>query len=164
MRTICYCLLILYGSFPFLLACSAKGKPVAQVQLTAPIYPEPRSHDCKMAMLSKPPAESYETIAQIWSYGNEQEELPRMQHLIRFEACQLGAHAVILLPAQDVDHVDTFNAYPDWAAEMKEKTREGESSQSRTSKRYNLSQVGFALIYTNDTQKNTNNAQNNAVH
>lgn len=103
-------------------------------------------------------------FAQIWSYGNGQDELPRMQHLIRFEACQIGAHAVILLPAQDVDHVDTFNAYPDWAAEMKDKTRGGESTQSRTNKRYNLSQVGFALIYTNDTQKNTDNAQNNAVH
>ena len=165
MRTVCCCLLILYGSFPFLLACSAKGKPVAWPQKTAPIYPQPRPHDCKMVMLTKPPAESYETFAQIWAYGNGQDELPRMQHLIRFEACQIGAHAVILLPAQDVDHVNTFNAYPDWAARMRGSERPGAGSkQSRTSIRYNLSQVGFALIYKNDKQKNTDNAQNNAVH
>ena len=89
MRTVCCCLLILYGSFPFLLACSAKGKPVAWPQKTAPIYPQPRPHDCKMVMLTKPPAESYETFAQIWAYGNGQDELPRMQHLIRFEVCQM---------------------------------------------------------------------------
>jgi hypothetical protein len=71
-----------------------------------------------MAMLQTPPDRGHETIAQIWSYGNEQDELSRMQHLIRFEACQLGAHAVILLPAQDVEHVNTFNAYPDWATEL----------------------------------------------
>jgi hypothetical protein len=164
MRPICLCLLILYASFPLLLACSGKGKPVAWVQKTAPVYPNPRPDDCKMVILKTPPAESHETIAQIWSYGNGQEELPRMQHLIRFEACQLGAHAVILLPAQDVDHVNTFNAYPDWAADMKDKSRQGESTQSRTTKRYNLSQVGYALIYKDDTQKNTDNAQNNAVH
>ena len=164
MRPIYFCLFMLCASFPLLLACSAKGEPVAWPQLTAPVYPKPRPQDCKMAMLTKPPAESHETIAQIWSYGNGRDELPRMQHLIRFEACQLGAHAVILLPAQDVDHVNTYNAYPDWAIEMKDKTRQGESTQSRTTKHYNLSQIGFALIYKNDTQKNTDNAQNNAVH
>ena len=164
MRPMCLCLLILYGSFPLLLACSAKGKPVAWVQKTAPVYPNPRPDNCKMAMLQKPPTESHETIAQIWSYGNGQEELPQMQHLIRFEACQLGAHAVILLPFQDVEHVNTFNAYPDWAAEMKDKSRQGESTQSRTVKHYNVSQVGYALIYKDEMQKNTDNAQNNAVH
>ena len=68
-----------------------------------------------------------------------------MQNLIRFEACQMGAHAVILLPAEDVEHVNTFNAYPDWALE---KSGFGQSvSQNRTNKRFSLSQVGFALVY-----------------
>lgn len=163
MRPMCFCLLILYGSFPLLLACSAKGKPVAWVQKTAPIYPSPRPVDCRMVMLKTPPAESHETIAQIWSYGNDHDALPEMQHLLRLEACHLGAHAVILMPAQDVDHVNTVNAYPDWAAEMKDVARQGESTQNRAVIRYNLSQVGFALIYKNDTQKNTDDAQNNAV-
>ena len=116
-----------------------------------------------MVMLKTPPAESHETIAQIWSYGNDHDALPEMQHLLRLEACHLGAHAVILMPAQDVDHVNTVNAYPDWAAEMKDVARQGESTQNRAVIRYNLSQVGFALIYKNDTQKNTGDAQNNAV-
>lgn len=144
MRAIC-CLLLLFG--PFAAGCMP-AKPVAWPQKTATIYPEPRPHNCKMTMLQEPPAEAHETIAQIWSYGNSREELPRMQNLIRFEACQIGAHAVILLPAQDVDHVNTFNAYPDWALE---KSGFGQSvSQNRTDRSYSLSQVGFALIYKKD--------------
>jgi hypothetical protein len=122
-----------------------------------------------MAMLQTPPDRGHETIAQIWSYGNEQDELSRMQHLIRFEACQLGAHAVILLPAQDVEHVNTFNAYPDWATELSGFGQGAGSAYTRTNKTFSLSQVGFALIYLQDGDDNsdpkkTDNAQNNVVH
>ena len=142
MRAICCYLFLLLGLFT---ASCTTAKPVAVPQLTAAVYPEPRPHNCNMAMLPEPPAEAHETIAQIWSYGNSREELPRMQDLIRSEACQIGAHAVVLLPAQDVDHVNTFNAYPDWALE---KSGFGQGAeQTRTNKRFSLSQVGFALVY-----------------
>ena len=165
MHLICCCLLVVSGCL--LAACSPKGKPVAWVQRTAPIYPSPRPHDCQMAILQAPPDKAHETIAQIWSYGNEQDELPRMQHLIRFEACQIGAHAVILLPVQDVEHVNTFNAYPDWATGLSGFGQGAASVRVRTNKTFSLSQVGFALVYLQDgdtSRKKTHDAQNNAVH
>ena len=167
MHLICCCLLLVSGCL--LAGCSPKGKPVAWVQRTAPVYPNPRPHDCHMTMLQTPPDRAHETIAQIWSYGNEQDELSRMQHLIRFEACQLGAHAVILLPVQDVAHVNTFNAYPDWATELSGFGQGAGSVRTRTNKTFSVSQIGFALVYLQDGENNsgpekTHNAQNNAVH
>ena len=74
MRAICCCLLLLFGSSA---AGCVSAKPVAWPNKTATIYPDPRPHNCKMAMLQEPPEEAHETIAQIWSYGNSEKNSRR---------------------------------------------------------------------------------------
>src|SRR4051794_29418044 len=81
---------------------------------TNTIYPEPRPENCRLAILTSAPTEPYESFAQIISYAGSAEMAERMESLIKAKACEEGAEAIILLPMQYIDHVNTEDTYPDW--------------------------------------------------
>ncbi len=121
------------------------AKPVAIEERIAPIYPESRPVDCQMAMLTSPPPQPYDVFAHIVSYGNEIDGLESMNALIRDKACEVGADAVVLLPPQQVDHMNMEDSYPDWVQQQKQ-GQFGRYAQS-ADRRFSLARRGFAVLF-----------------
>jgi hypothetical protein len=69
----------------------------------------------------------------------------RMLSLIKANACEIGADAIVLSPLQDSAHVNTDNTYPDWVVENG--FGQGGRFQHWVDKRYSVSQKAVALIY-----------------
>lgn len=122
--------------------------PIAYLERTAPIYPEARPEDCNVRILTGPPDEPFETFAQVVSYAGSPEMLEGMQRLIKQNACEAGADAIVLLPVQEGTHYNTDVVYPDWVAGMGE-TQKGstERVQHWVDKRYTVSQRAVALVF-----------------
>lgn len=144
MRAAC-CLLILCGNF--LTGCGLLRlyPPIAFIERVAPIYPDARPHNCKLAVLTTPPAESYEVFAQVVSYAGSAEMAEKMQSLIKDNACEAGADAIVLLPMQQGAHFNTDNTYPDWVLERG--FGQGGRFPHWVDKRYAVSQRAFALVF-----------------
>jgi len=115
--------------------------PVAFVERTAPIYPDARPPNCKLRVLNAPPSEPYEIFAQVVSYGGSAEMAEKMQALIKANACEVGADAIVLLPMQGGTHINTDDVYPDWVLEQSERLPHW------TDKRYAVSQRAVALVF-----------------
>jgi hypothetical protein len=131
--------------------CSRLYPPIAFAELTAPVYLEPRAKNCHLAVLENtPPSVPYEVVAQITSYGNSPESQEKMQSLIKANACELGADAVILLPLQEVDHISSFDTYPDWL--VGKEPGLGERTQVQVDRRYSLRQRGFAIAFKRNSK------------
>ena len=120
--------------------------PVAFAENIAPIYPDSRPYDCQMMVFENtPPPRPYEVFARITSYGNAPESQEKMQSLIKSNACELGADAVVLLPIQEVEHISSRDTYPDWLTGNK--TDVGERTQVQVDQRYTLRQRGIAIVF-----------------
>ncbi len=120
--------------------------PVAFTESIAPIYPDPRSNNCKMMVLENTaPSLPYEVFAQITSYGNSPESQEKMQSLIKQNACELGADAVVLLPVQDVEHISSRDTYPNWLVGREPGL--GDRTQVQVDRRYTLRQRGIAIVF-----------------
>ena len=133
----------------FLAGCFLRpAKPVAIEERIAPIYPESRPVDCQVAMLTSPPARPYDVFVHIVSYGNEIDGLESMNALIRDKACEVGADAVVLLPPQDVDHMNMEDSFPDWVQQQKQ-GQFGRYAQS-ADRRFSLARRGFAVVFKAD--------------
>jgi len=94
---------------------------------------------------TNPPTRPYEVFARITSYGNSPESQEKMQSLIKQNACELGADAVLLLPVQEVDHITSRETYPDWL--LGNGTDVGERTQVQVDRRYSLRQRGLAIVF-----------------
>lgn len=140
----------LLGLAPVVLAgCFLRpAKPVAIEERIAPIYPESRPVDCNVPMLTSPPPQPFDVFAHIVSYGNEIDGLERMNALIRDKACEVGADAVVLLPPQEVDHMNMEDSYPDWVQQQKQ-GQFGRYAQS-ADRRFSLARRGFAVVFKPD--------------
>lgn len=123
--------------------------PVAHVELLAPIYPESRPQNCTLTVLSAPPEQPYEPFAHIVSYAGSAEMAERMQSLIKKEACEIGADAIVLLPMREKEHVSTEDTYPDWVLERG--FGQGGRFPHWVDRRYSVSQRAFALVFKKDT-------------
>jgi hypothetical protein len=120
--------------------------PVAFVEHTAPIYLPPRPENCKLLETDNaPPSGPYEIFAQITAYGNSPEVQEKMRSLIEGHACELGADGVIFLPLQEVDHLSSFNTYPDWL--VGKEPGMGDRTQVQVDRRYSLRQRGIAFAF-----------------
>ncbi len=120
--------------------------PVAFTESIAPIYPDPRPNNCKMMVFeSTPPSRPYEVFARITSYGNAPESQEKMQSLIKANACEIGADAVVLLPVQEVEHISSRDAYPDWL--LGNEADVGDRTQVQVDRRYTLRQRGIAIVF-----------------
>jgi len=119
--------------------------PVAHLERTAPIYPEARPQDCNLQVLNGPPQEPFEIFAQVVSYAGSEDMVERMEKLIKKNACEAGADAIVLLPVQHGTHYNTDNTYPDWVV------GQGEGLGGRfphwVDKRYSVSQRALALVF-----------------
>jgi hypothetical protein len=94
---------------------------------------------------NNPPPRPYEVFARITSYGNSPESQEKMQSLIKQNACELGADAVVLLPVQEVDHISSRETYPDWL--LGNSADPGVRSQVQVDRRYSLRQRGLAVVF-----------------
>jgi hypothetical protein len=120
--------------------------PVAFTESIAPIYPDPRPQNCKMMVLENAaPSVPYEVFARITSYGNAPESQEKMQSLIKANACEIGADAVVLLPIQEVEHISSRDTYPDWL--VRDKADVGDRTQVQVDRRYSLRQRGMAVVF-----------------
>ena len=138
---------VLFISMGLFLGCGFRiYPPVAYLERTAPIYPDARPRDCNLGVLSKPPDEPFEVFAQVVSYAGSEDMAERMETLIKQDACEAGADAIVLLPMQHGTHYNTDNVYPDWVT-----TGEGGGMGERfprwVDKRYSVSQRAIALVF-----------------
>ena len=131
---------VMFG-WVLLAGCSRIYPPAAFVDQIAPIYPDARPQNCKLELLTNPPTEPYEVFAQIVCYAGSAEMAEGMLSLIKANACELGADAIVVLPLKHRAHLDSVDVYPDWVVEKTE--REAHWSD----RRYNVSQKAVALIY-----------------
>jgi hypothetical protein len=138
---------LLVACSPLVVGCGIRiYPPVAFAENVAPIYPDPRPRDCTVMVFDNtPPLRPYEIFARITSYGNSPEVQEKMQSLIRQNACELGADAVVLLPVQEVEHVSSRDTYPDWL--LGNGTDVGERTQVQADRRYTLRQRGLAIVF-----------------
>jgi hypothetical protein len=145
MRAASYCLLL--ACSPLVIGCGLRlYPPVAFAENIAPVYPDARPSDCQMLVFeNNPPTRPYEVFARITSYGNSPESQGQMQSLIKQNACELGADAVVLLPVQEVEHISSRETYPDWL--LGNSTDVGERSQVQVDRRYSLRQRGLAIVF-----------------
>lgn len=116
--------------------------PSTRVDLTAPVYPEPRDQGCTVELLTSPPAVPHKTFAQITVRGDES-QIAKMEGIVKEKACSLGADAVITFI--DSSEVRLYQeAYPEWV-------------QNRTShmitKDYPFSLIGVAIVYKDQKTK-----------
>ena len=131
----------------FCLGCGFRFyPPVAHLELTAPIYPDPRPQDCHLQVLTGPPQEPFEVFAHVVSYAGSEDMAERMEALIKKNACEAGADAIVLLPMQHGKHYNTENTYPDWVT-TGEGGEAGDRTQSWVDKRYSVSQRALALVF-----------------
>jgi len=131
----------------FLVAgCGARlFPPVAFVDRLTPIYPDARPENCKLTILNAPPSEPYDIFAQIVSYAGSAEMAEKMQSLIKQNACETGADAIVLSPMRQVEHGNTDNTYPDWV--LQKGFGQGGRFPHWVDKRYNVSQRAIALVF-----------------
>ena len=52
--------------------------------------------NCRIPILSSPPALPHEVIARVKTYGNQGTGMEAMQNALHREACSIGAEAIIL--------------------------------------------------------------------
>jgi len=119
--------------------------PVAHLERTAPVYPEPRPEDCNIRVLTNPPEEPFEVFAQVVAYAGSEDYAERMEALIKRNACEAGADAIVLLPMQHGAHYNTENTYPDWVVGKGD--GQGGRFQHWVDKRYTVSQRALALVF-----------------
>jgi hypothetical protein len=151
------------GMWLMLVGCAISGgcariyPPAAFVDFLAPVYPDARPQNCNVALLTNAPTEPYEIFAQIACYAGSATMSERMLTLIKENACEIGADAIVVTPLQHGAHSNADSIYPDWLT-AGEGGGEGERFQHWQDKRYNVAQRAVALIYkknisTRQTQK-----------
>ncbi len=119
--------------------------PIAYLERTAPIYPEARPQNCKLTVLNAPPKEPFDIFGQIVAYAGAEEMAERMETLIKKNACEAGADAIVLLPVQKGTHYNTDAVYPDWLVENGE--GQGRRLAHWTDRRYTISQRAVTLVF-----------------
>ena len=105
--------LVLFGCV-MLGSCARIYPPAAFVDRVAPIYPDARPQNCNVALLTDAPTEPYEIFARIACYAGSAEMSERMLELIKANACEIGADALVVSPLQHGAHSNTDSIYPDW--------------------------------------------------
>jgi hypothetical protein len=141
----CMSMWLVLLSYVILGGCARIYPPAAFVDRVAPIYPDARPQNCNVALLTDAPTEPYEIFAQIACYAGSADMSERMLTLIKTNACDIGADAIVIAPLQHSAHSNTDNTYPDWVVDNG--FGQGGRFQHWVDKRYNVSQKAVALIY-----------------
>lgn len=85
-------------------------KPLVLTEQVGELPVQFSSPDCRIPVLSAPPGQPYEVIAQVKSYGNPGTDIAEMRTLLHREACAIGAQAVIIQPLKEGAFTDEVSA------------------------------------------------------
>src|SRR2546423_9299825 len=84
-------------------AAGCANRPTKPLVLTEQVGELPvqfASPHCQIPLLSAPPAQPYEVIARVKTYGNPGTDMAEMQTALHHEACAIGAQAVSFPPVE----------------------------------------------------------------
>jgi hypothetical protein len=115
--------------------------PSTRVDLTAPVYPEPRDQECTVELLTSPPAVPHKAFAQISVRGDET-QMVEMKEKVKKEACSLGADAVITF----VDNSQVFTQRDSYSLEVDREPHTMVNS-------YSFSLIGIAIVYEDKAKR-----------
>ena len=120
-------------------------RPTEPLVLTEPMGPLPidfSAADCHIPVLSTPPDRPHEVIARVKTYGNPETGSDTMRTVLLREACNIGAHAVILEKVKGGKFVD----------EIAIQTDSGIGPRRHYDKHadYAFQLIGLAIRYTPD--------------
>src|SRR6266508_1604092 len=93
-------------------AAGCANRPTTPLVLTEQVGELPvqfASRHCQIPVLSAPPAQPYEVIAQVKTYGNTGTDIGAMRNALHREACAIGAQAVIVQPMKEGEFEDTIS-------------------------------------------------------
>ena len=96
MREIVRVILLVMAASTLLGCVSRPTKPLVLTEQMGALPVEFSAADCKIPLLSSPPALPYEVIARVKTYGNQGTGTESLHAALHREACALGAEAVIL--------------------------------------------------------------------
>ena len=95
----------------FLISCvNRPTKPLVLTEQVGELPVQWTSPNCQIPMLSAPPAQPYEIIARVKTYGNPGTEPGAMQDMLHKEACAIGAQAVIVQSLKEGEFADEVSA------------------------------------------------------
>lgn len=90
---------------------SCANRPTTPLVLTEQVGELPvqfSSPRCHIPLLSQPPAQPYDVIARVKTYGNPGTDIAAMREALHREACAIGAQAVIVQPLEQGEFADTI--------------------------------------------------------
>lgn len=151
MRTLWCWLLVL--SLGMATGCMRRYPPVAFVDRTVEIYPDPRPTDCQLMILSAPPERPHKVFAQVRSYGSSEKAVEKMRDLLKEKACEEGADGIVLLPVEQEAHIISDAMYPDWVTSEKTDIGYGGRFERWVDKHYVISQKGYAIVFKREPSK-----------
>ncbi len=113
-------------------------KPLVLTEQMGALPVEFSAADCKIPLLSSPPALPYEVIARVKTYGNQGTGADRLHAALHREACAIGAEAVILERMKAGEFLDEINVQHSGARTPRDYTSRAD---------YEFQLVGLAIRY-----------------
>lgn len=117
---------------------SRPTKPLVLTEQMGALPVEFSAADCKIPLLSSPPALPYEVIARVKTYGNQGTGADRLHAALHREACAIGAEAVILERLKAGEFQDEINVQHSGARTPRDYTSRAD---------YEFQLVGLAIRY-----------------
>jgi len=122
-----------------LLACVTRPtKPLVLTEQVGALPVEFTAADCKIPLLSSPPALPYEVIARVKTYGNQGTGVDSLHAALHREACAIGAEAVILERLKAGEFQDEVSVQHMGASTVRDYTSRAD---------YEFQLVGLAIRY-----------------
>lgn len=113
-------------------------KPLVLTEQVGALPVEFTTTNCKIPLLSSPPASPYEVIARVKTYGNQGTGVDSMHAALHREACAIGAEAVILKRLKAGEFQDEVSVQHTGASSVRDYTSRAD---------YEFQLVGLAIRY-----------------
>ena len=113
-------------------------KPLVLTEQVGALPTEFSAADCKIPLLSSPPALPYEVIARVKTYGNQGTGAESLHAALHREACAIGAEAVILERLKAGEFQDEVSVQHTGASSVRDYTSRAD---------YEFQLVGLAIRY-----------------
>lgn len=98
------------------------------------------SRDCSLPFLTSPPDRPHRVIARLKAYSDSDDRAADMQEQIRYEACTIGAQAVILQPLQHGEYrAEGVYEFP--------RAQSYEYREFKVKVKHSVLLVGLAIVY-----------------
>ena len=117
---------------------SRPTKPLVLTEQMGAIPVEFTAANCKIPILSSPPALPHEVIARVKTYGNQGTGMEAMQDALHREACSIGAEAIVLQRVKAGEFQDEITVQHQGASTARD---------YRSRSDYEFQLVGLAIRY-----------------